>query len=109
MYVISLYMFIKLIKEINMEIKKEINMSKLTPVMKKMDLNGQILSNNDFGIGYTIVWQSFNSNKDDGVNMSDMLSVLINECNFIINSKYNNNKYQELKIKLEEALKEFVK
>lgn len=79
------------------------------PVMKSLDLNGEIIQNCDYGIGYTIVWNNLNSKQVTGTSINDMLNIIISQCDFINNSKYRNNKYTILKEKLQEALKEFNK
>lgn len=80
---------------------------KVTVCSKKISLDGQILQNVDCGFGYTIVWQKQPINIDNeryGVSPQQILSVLMQQFDFLNKTKYANEKYQQASKKLEQVL-----
>lgn len=73
---------------------------------KKILLDGSIVKNNDFGIGYAITWQTDLDSDDvkSGATIQDVLSLVINEIEFINKTKYSNQKYENAKQKIIQAL-----
>ena len=76
---------------------------------KKLSMDGQIIQNIDYGVGYTIVWQNkpitLDCSQRTGTTPQQLILVVMQQLKFLNNSKYYNEKYTEAESKLAQAIK----
>ena len=79
---------------------------KFSVCCKKISLDGQIVQNTDYGVGYNIVWENgkYQQNSRVGATPQDIISLVIQQLNFLDKSNSYNEKHQQASAKLVQAL-----
>lgn len=80
---------------------------KFSVCCKKISMDGQILQNTDYGIGYTIVWENQYPIKQEnrsGATPIDIINLAIQQLSFLDKSKNYNEKHFKASQKLIQAL-----
>ena len=76
---------------------------KFSVCCKKISINGEILQNTDYGVGYTVVWEKdhiINNESRTGVIPAEMIALTIEQLNFLDKSNCYNEKNQQAVKKL---------
>ena len=80
---------------------------KFSVCCKKISINGEILQNTDYGVGYAVVWEKdhiINNESRTGVIPAEMIALTIEQLNFLDKSNCYNEKNQQAVKKLMQAI-----
>ena len=80
---------------------------KFSVCCKKISINGEILQNTDYGVGYTVVWEKdpiINNESRTRVVPMEMIALTIEQLNFLDKSNCYNAKNQQAVKKLMQAI-----